>query len=174
VVQPGAAPGGALVPSAAAPKPDPNTVNNLQPADPAADGTAGPQQIVPEEVRKNIGGLVSNVGIPVALRVAAGSPPPEGFAGYWSQLPSSSKMLAIGGLSLAAIMTLRSLFASKDDDDESFLTKILPVLGIGIGAWGLGGGTLGFAKENLPSMDNYKRLGNAVTSNLSGVFGSKK
>lgn len=123
-------------------------------------------------VRERLSGsIAAGGGLPGALDAASKAPPPAGFEAYWENLPPSSKWLAIGGLSIAAITTLRRLFSSGDDDDESFLSRVLPLLGLGVGAWGLGGGTLGFSRENLPSMQNYKNLGNATVNFVGRQFG---
>lgn len=109
------------------------------------------------------------IGVPAAVAAQGGDPSSAGtseLSKYWNELPSSSRILAVAGLSLTAISALRSMFSSGDDDDESFLSKVLPYLGIAGAAWGLGGGTIGLSRENLPSVANYKRLGNAVTGSL--------
>lgn len=131
----------------------------------------------PQVVRSNITNTIAAGGgtLEGALSVADKAPPPPGFESYWKGLDSQSKMLAIGGLSVAAIMTLKRLFASKDDEEggSGFLSTVLPLLGVGAAAWGLGGGTVGIGKENLPSMAKYKELGGAFKANLPAGLASR-
>jgi hypothetical protein len=67
------------------------------------------------------------------------------------------------------------MFGSEDDEKDGgrgFLSQVLPYLGVGAAAWGLGGGTF----SALPSMRHYGNLGDAVSTNLGSlgsVFGSK-
>lgn len=151
---------------------NPAQVPNVPPKpEPAPPGNLAPQVpgVKPEELQgagQNLKAFIDNVGggsVQNALAVAQNAPAPEGFAGYWERLDSTSKLLAIGGLSLAAITALRGMFGGDDDEEGGgFLSSILPLLGIGAAAWGAGGGTF----SQLPKMENYKRLGNAVTTNL--------
>lgn len=77
--------------------------------------------------------------------------------GLWQRFveqPTWVKALIVGGLSFAAIKLLGGIFGGGDDGEDdgrgrrrsgggsSFLSSILPFLGIGAGAWALGGGTL--------------------------------
>lgn len=100
------------------------------------------------------------------LARAKESPAPQGFEGYWDKLDWESKALAIGGLSIAAIFALKSMFGSDDEDEEggggSWLTSALPIVGLGAAAWGAGGGT--FSK--LPQLSKYQDLGDSVTGAL--------
>lgn len=121
-----------------------------------------------KEVAANLGRIVG-ADASKALEDAAKAPPPADgtLAAYWDKLPKGSRLLAIAGLSLAAITTLRSMFGSGgEEDEEGFLMKVLPFLGLGAAAWGLGGGTLGLSKENLPSMAHFERLGSGFNGNL--------
>lgn len=152
----------------------------LPPSTPNVPGQQPQPKIdLPETSPEKLSLVASNVGKMIAtggglggvMASAAAAPPPPGFGTYWAGLPVGSKVLAIGGLSIAAITALRSMFGGDDEEDEpSFLMKVLPFLGLGAAAWGLGGGTLlGFGDEEnfkIPEMKHYKALGNAVTSNV--------
>lgn len=142
---------------------------------PLASPTAEPPppQAKPEEVRNALTGMIGGAGsIGGALAGVDKAPPPMGFKQYWEGLDSSSKFLAIGGLSLAAITTLKRMFASEDDDDEGFLEKVLPLLGIGAAAFGAGGGTLwGDKGVSMPTMQNYTNLYEAAKTNVMPMFG---
>jgi hypothetical protein len=109
-----------------------------------------------------------------ALDKATAARPPQGFEEYWQGMDRSSRVLALAGLSVAAITTLRRLFASGDDDDESFLMKVMPLLGLGVGAYGLGGGTAGLEAKDwqLPTMQNYQNLWHAGSNTVGNLFGS--
>lgn len=138
-------------------------------AGPAAPGADAAPNVDPVALKTNIGGLISAGGGTVqgGLQAAAEAAPPPGFGRYWAGLDPSSKMLAIGGLSLAAISMLKNMFGG--DDDEGFLSKVLPILGVGAAAWGAGGGTFSQA----PSMDQYSRLGDAFKANVPAGLASK-
>lgn len=127
----------------------------------------------------SLAGLAGAQTSEAAQKVLDATEPPPGFKGYWSRLPSTSKILAIAGVSLAGISLLRSMFGSgkkKDDEeeDEGFLMKALPFIGIGAAAWGIGGGTF----SSLPEMKHYNRFIGGVTSNMGSLAdqftGSKK
>ncbi len=115
--------------------------------------------------------LAGGVGVAAALGNAGNLTAPAGFKGYWAELPPASKILAVAGLSMAAISFLRSAFSSGDKDDEpGFLSRVLPYLGLGAAAWGLGGGTLwGDKGVSMPQMSHYQNLGNAFRSNISDL-----
>lgn len=142
----------------------PNPVMDKLPGD---DG----KPMAPEQVRaagQNLSEMLERHGVGGLSEVARLSPPPPGFEGYWSRLDSTSKIMVIAGLSLAAVSLFKSLMGKDEgDDDPSMLWSILPFLGVGAAAWGAGGGTF----SQLPSMENYKRLGGAITHNV-GSLGS--
>lgn len=133
-------------------------------------------QIDPKVVKSNLEPFLAQAGGSVTggLALAEKAPPPKGFEGYWKGLDSSSKLLAIGGLSITAISLLKNMFGSKngkDEDDESFLSKVLPFLGVGAAAWGLGGGSF----TSAPKLDNYRQLGNTIAESIPfmGAKGAK-
>lgn len=96
------------------------------------------------------------------------APPPQGFEGYWRSLSWESKALAIAGLSITAISALRAMAGREEEKgDGSFLMRVLPMLGVGAAAYGLGGGTMGISdKLQLPTGVKYRQLGNAAATNL--------
>ena len=121
------------------------------------------------------GGAIATATIEHALAKVDNMPAPPGFRKYWDELPRTSRFLAIGGLSLAAIMMLRRMFGGKDDDKEDppgFLEQVLPLLGLGVGLWGAAGGTL----SSLPEMKHIHNLGDAFSANfkdIGGMFNKK-
>lgn len=141
---------------------------------PPAAVAAAPELGDPATVRAAGAKLTSIVGAaggPAgAAAVAAQAPPPPGFEGYWAGLSDESKVLALAGLSITAIGALQSLFGGDDEEGEGgggFLQRVLPFLGVGAAAWGLGGGTVGLTEPfATPKLDTYKQLGNAGASAL--------
>lgn len=164
-------PGGGA-PAVAPVAPSPGALPGAPPTTPVmgAPPQGNPNENKPmPEVKQNIQGIIEgHGGVQEALHAATQAQAPPGFRSYWSGLDSSSRFLAIAGLSLTAISMLKSMF-SDEKDDAGFLSKALPFLGIGAAGWALGGGSIGFGKENLPSMDKYKELGNAVSTNFGDL-----
>jgi len=121
--------------------------------------------------RQNVQAAIAGPGgVAAAIGLATQAEPPSGFSQYWKSLEPTSKVLAIAGVSMVGISLLRSMFKHEKDgdeeEDESFLMKALPFIGIGAAAWGVGGGTL----SSLPKLEKYKELGNAVAGSFNGLL----
>lgn len=88
---------------------------------------------------------------------------------FWNnKLDSNGRMLVGLGLGVTAVTTLMNLFGGDDDEDDkggggSWFSRILPFLGIGAAAWGLGGGTF----SQLPSLTT-------MGDNISSIFSGNK
>lgn len=123
------------------------------------------------QVGQTLQGMIQGAGGDISAltaQAAQAQPPSPSLAGYWNSLGPQSRILAMAGLSIAAITAFRSMFGG--DEDESFLGKVLPYLGLGAAAWGLGGGTLGFGRENLPETAKYRQLGGALQNSVQSLF----
>jgi hypothetical protein len=100
------------------------------------------------------------------------TPPPPGAEGYWGSLGWESKALIIAGLSVTALSALKSMTGDKEEGDGSFLSRVMPLLGLGAAAWGAGGGNFGgnfdgpSGKMQLPTGQKYRDGANSITDGL--------
>lgn len=96
---------------------------------------------------------------------------PKGFldrvSDFWSNTLDDNGRLLVGlGLGAGAVGLLMNVFGGDDDDEDgkgggsSWFTRLLPFLGLGAAAWGLGGGTF----SELPSWAKLK-------GNVGSIFG---
>jgi hypothetical protein len=166
VRQPGPNPWTQNVPPPNAPPQPPAAQTQQQPAPEAPVAPVASQDAVAKLAP--VAGAIAAGGAAAVANQMNNAPPPHGFEGYWRELSWESKALAIAGLSITAISAFRAMFPGEEEKGTgSFLQKILPLLGVGAAAYGLGGGTMGIDnKLQLPTGAKYRQLGNAATTNL--------